>query len=185
MNSIIQAQGIHHITLNGADKKTSIDFWQNILGMKFIFEQPNLDDLNTNHLYLDGYFQSPLYFKKIAEHVKCHVETYQRKAYRTAHTITVTECWGAHYTKTDRAIKHSHYPALWSGVAYIQSPNKSSPTVFPECKYSHAPEEGTYIIFPGWLKHYVENGSGDRYVCAFNMRALNIKDARRKKNSAN
>ena len=129
--------------------------------------------------------ENNLYFKKIAEHVKCHVETYQRKAYRTAHTITVTECWGAHYTKTDRAIKHSHYPALWSGVAYIQSPNKSSPTVFPECKYSHAPEEGTYIIFPGWLKHYVENGSGDRYVCAFNMRALNIKDARRKKNSAN
>ena len=53
MNSIIQAQGLHHITLNGADKKTSIDFWQNILGMKFIFEQPNLDDLNTNHLYFD------------------------------------------------------------------------------------------------------------------------------------
>ena len=53
MDSIIQAQGIHHITLNGADKKTSIDFWQNILGMKFIFEQPNLDDLDTNHLYFD------------------------------------------------------------------------------------------------------------------------------------
>ena len=53
MNSIIQAQGIHHITLNGADKKTSIDFWQDILGMKFIFEQPNLDDLDTNHLYFD------------------------------------------------------------------------------------------------------------------------------------
>ena len=53
MNSIIQAQGLHHITLNGADKKTSIDFWQNILGMRFIFEQPNLDDLNTNHLYFD------------------------------------------------------------------------------------------------------------------------------------
>ena len=53
MNSMIQAQGLHHITLNGADKKTSIDFWQDILGMKFIFEQPNLDDLNTNHLYFD------------------------------------------------------------------------------------------------------------------------------------
>ena len=53
MDSIIQAQGLHHITLNGADKKTSIDFWQNILGMRFIFEQPNLDDLNTNHLYFD------------------------------------------------------------------------------------------------------------------------------------
>ena len=53
MNSIIQAQGLHHITLNGTNKKTSIDFWQNILGMRFIFEQPNLDDLNTNHLYFD------------------------------------------------------------------------------------------------------------------------------------
>ena len=53
MNSIIQAQGIHHITLNGADRKTSINFWQNILGMKLIFEQPNLDDLSINHLYFD------------------------------------------------------------------------------------------------------------------------------------
>ena len=50
---VVQSQGLHHITLNGADKKTSIDFWQNILGMKFIFEQPNLDDLDTNHLYFD------------------------------------------------------------------------------------------------------------------------------------
>ena len=126
-----------------------------------------------------------LHFKKIAEHVKCHVETYQRKAFKSLHNITVTECWGAHYTRTDHTVKHSHYPALWSGVAYIQLLGKSSPTVFPECKYSHVPQEGTYIIFPGWLKHYVENGSDNRYVCAFNMRALNIKDARRKKNSTN
>ena len=53
MKSIIQVQGIHHITLNGADKKTSIHFWQDVLGMKFIFEQPNLDDLQINHLYFD------------------------------------------------------------------------------------------------------------------------------------
>jgi len=53
MKSIIQSQGIHHITLNGADKNTSINFWQEILGMRFIFEQPNLDDMNTNHLYFD------------------------------------------------------------------------------------------------------------------------------------
>ena len=53
MNSIIQTQGIHHITLNGSNRKTSIEFWQNILGMPLIFEQPNLDDLLTNHLYFD------------------------------------------------------------------------------------------------------------------------------------
>ena len=53
MTSIIQTQGVHHITLNGADKKTSVQFWQDILGMPLIFEQPNLDDLSTNHLYFD------------------------------------------------------------------------------------------------------------------------------------
>ncbi len=50
---MIQSQGVHHITLNGADRQTSIDFWQGILGMPFVFEQPNLDDPKTNHLYFD------------------------------------------------------------------------------------------------------------------------------------
>ena len=40
----IQTQGIHHITLTGADRQTSIDFWEGVLGMPFVFEQPNLDD---------------------------------------------------------------------------------------------------------------------------------------------
>ena len=53
MQAILQSQGIHHITLNGADRKTSIGFWQDVLGMKLIFEQPNLDDETENHLYFD------------------------------------------------------------------------------------------------------------------------------------
>lgn len=50
----VQVQGVHHITLNGADKKTSVDFWEGILGMPLIMEQPNLDDHNINHLYFDA-----------------------------------------------------------------------------------------------------------------------------------
>ncbi|MEM7744091.1 MAG: VOC family protein, partial [Pseudomonadota bacterium] len=49
----IQTQGVHHITLNGADRQTSIDFWEGVLGMPFVFEQPNLDDQSINHLYFD------------------------------------------------------------------------------------------------------------------------------------
>ncbi|WP_270731710.1 VOC family protein [Shimia sp. Alg240-R146] len=49
----IQAQGVHHITLTGADRQTSIDFWEGLLGMPFIFDQPNLDDPNEGHLYFD------------------------------------------------------------------------------------------------------------------------------------
>ncbi len=49
----IQTQGVHHITLVGADRQTSIDFWEGVLGMPFIFEQPNLDVPEQNHLYFD------------------------------------------------------------------------------------------------------------------------------------
>ena len=33
--------------------KPPIDFWEGILGMPFIFEQPNLDNPDENHLYFD------------------------------------------------------------------------------------------------------------------------------------
>lgn len=49
----IQSQGVHHITLTGADRKTSIDFWEGVLGMPFVFEQPNLDKASESHLYFD------------------------------------------------------------------------------------------------------------------------------------
>ena len=49
----IQSQGLHHVTLNGADRQTSIDFWEGLLGMPFIFEQPNLDSPHEAHLYFD------------------------------------------------------------------------------------------------------------------------------------
>ncbi|MGZ4348846.1 MAG: VOC family protein [Gaiellaceae bacterium] len=49
----IQTQGVHHITLVGADRQTSIDFWEGVLGMPFVFEQPNLDRATESHLYFD------------------------------------------------------------------------------------------------------------------------------------
>ncbi|WP_069300937.1 VOC family protein [Neptunicoccus sediminis] len=49
----VQVQGIHHITLNGTDRQTSVDFWEGVLGMPLIFEQPNLDAPEINHLYFD------------------------------------------------------------------------------------------------------------------------------------
>jgi catechol 2,3-dioxygenase-like lactoylglutathione lyase family enzyme len=49
----LQTQGVHHITLVGADRKTSIDFWEGVLGMPFVFDQPNLDVPEESHLYFD------------------------------------------------------------------------------------------------------------------------------------
>ncbi|MEM1274542.1 MAG: VOC family protein [Pseudomonadota bacterium] len=49
----IQVQGFHHITIVGADRQTSIDFWEGVLGMPLVFEQPNSTDAAQSHLFFD------------------------------------------------------------------------------------------------------------------------------------
>ena len=49
----IQTHGLHHITLVGATRQSAIEFWEGVLGMPFVFEQPNLDNADESHLYFD------------------------------------------------------------------------------------------------------------------------------------
>ena len=49
----LQSQGVHHVTIVGAKRRVSIDFWEGVLGMPFVFEQPNLDNEAESHLYFD------------------------------------------------------------------------------------------------------------------------------------
>lgn len=51
--STIQAQGVHHITFVGSNREATIDFYEGVLGMPLIFEQPNLDVPDETHLYFD------------------------------------------------------------------------------------------------------------------------------------
>lgn len=51
--SKIQVQGVHHITFVGSNREATIDFYQNVLGMPLVFEQPNLDVPEETHLYFD------------------------------------------------------------------------------------------------------------------------------------
>ena len=49
----IQVQGVHHITLVGSNRDAVIDFYEGVLGMPFVFSQPNLDVPDEEHLYFD------------------------------------------------------------------------------------------------------------------------------------
>jgi len=51
--TILQTQGVHHITLVGSNREATIDFYQGVLGMPLIFTQPNLDVPEEEHLYFD------------------------------------------------------------------------------------------------------------------------------------
>jgi glyoxalase family protein len=52
--SKIQAQGVHHITFVGSNREETIDFYQGVLGMPLVMEQPNLDVPDETHLYFDA-----------------------------------------------------------------------------------------------------------------------------------
>lgn len=52
--SILQTQGVHHITLVGSNREATIDFYQGVLGMPLVFSQPNLDVPEEEHLYFDA-----------------------------------------------------------------------------------------------------------------------------------
>lgn len=50
----IQTQGVHHITFVGSNRDDTIAFYQGVLGMPLVFEQPNLDVPDELHLYFDA-----------------------------------------------------------------------------------------------------------------------------------
>src|SRR5947209_7028502 len=52
--SKIQVQGVHHITFVGSNREATIDFYEGVLGMPLVLEQPNLDVPEETHLYFDA-----------------------------------------------------------------------------------------------------------------------------------
>jgi glyoxalase family protein len=49
----IQVQGVHHLTFVGSNREAVIAFYQGILGMRMVLDQPNLDVPGEEHLYFD------------------------------------------------------------------------------------------------------------------------------------
>jgi len=52
--SIMQTQGVHHITFVGSNRQAIIDFYQGLLGMPLVLDQPNLDVPGEEHIYFDS-----------------------------------------------------------------------------------------------------------------------------------
>ena len=54
MPATIRTSGVHHITLIGSNHQDTIDFYEGVLGMPLVFEQPNLDIPEEHHLFFDA-----------------------------------------------------------------------------------------------------------------------------------
>jgi glyoxalase family protein len=50
----LPTQGIHHLTFVGSNREATIAFYQGVLGMPLVLDQPNLDVPDEEHLYFDA-----------------------------------------------------------------------------------------------------------------------------------
>ena len=53
-DSTIRVSGTDHVTLIGSNKADTIAFYRDVLGMRLVTEQPNLDDPSQTHLFFDS-----------------------------------------------------------------------------------------------------------------------------------
>lgn len=84
--------------------------------------------------------------------------------------LKVLESWIAIYKLGDNAGKHDHYPSVFNAVYYVQTTPNSSPLILQN-GLEIVPIEGTLVVFPGYVEHYVppSNEINDRIIMAFNL----------------
>jgi glyoxalase family protein len=105
----LQSQGVHHITIVGADRRTSIDFWEGVLGMPFVFEQPNLDNEAESHLYFDpgdGRLIT-IFTKEDREADPTRTPTDTGCVHHVAFSVSQATFWQAAERLEERGVRHS------------------------------------------------------------------------------
>ena len=106
----LQSQGVHHITIVGADRQTSIDFWEGVLGMPFVFEQPNLDNESESHLYFDpgdGRLITVFTNEERAAGSDAHVDRHRAAVHHIAFALSQATFHQAVERLDERGIRHS------------------------------------------------------------------------------
>ena len=82
--------------------------------------------------------------------------------------LLTADAWCAVYEQADSAILHSHYPADFSCVAYLDIEPGAAPIIFSNA-LEVRPVPGSLLVFPGLLPHHVPATPGRRVVAAMNF----------------
>jgi hypothetical protein len=82
--------------------------------------------------------------------------------------LLTADAWCAVYEQADSAVLHSHYPADFSCVAYLDMEPGAAPIIFANA-LEVRPVPGSLLVFPGLLPHHVPATPGRRVVAAMNF----------------
>lgn len=53
-DSVIRTTGMDHVTLIGSNEEDTVEFYRDVLGMRLVLRQPNLDAPDQTHLFFDA-----------------------------------------------------------------------------------------------------------------------------------
>lgn len=90
----------------------------------------------------------------------------------------MVEMWANWGWKGSHSRPHNHGASDWSGIYFIECPDGSTSVQFinprpgaRELSHYEAPDEGTMLIFPSWLVHWVapHRTEAPRFTAAFNF----------------
>ena len=82
--------------------------------------------------------------------------------------LLTADAWCAVYEQADSAVLHSHYPADFACVAYLEMEAGAAPIIFANA-LEVRPVPGSLLVFPGLLPHHVPATPGRRVVAAMNF----------------
>ncbi len=68
-----------------------------------------------------------------------------------SHSFKIDGCWGIHYNKGQKVVKHNHFPYTMSFAYCVNAPDKSSPLIIEGERITPVP--GRVIFFLGHQYH--------------------------------
>ena len=88
----------------------------------------------------------------------------------------INDFWGNIYRKGDYTKKHKHLPNIFSCVYFLKSKWYHSPFVFSDSGKKIRPTEGTFVIFPSHIDHFVpiHQYHETRITLSGNMRIMSL-----------
>ena len=103
-------------------------------------------------------------FLKLKAHIGNEINRHYTPAFKGELT-TPLKCknfWLNVYEKGDYAVSHAHIPYDFSFAYFVECDETHSPLIFSDSGYEVPAVKGTYVAFPSYLKHHVDENSSDK-----------------------
>jgi hypothetical protein len=103
-------------------------------------------------------------FRNVKAYIREEIERHYRPGATSDGNRSWLKCvafWANMYEKGDAAQVHNHKPSAFSFAYFLKCEDDHAKFVFTDSGYEITPKEGTFVAFPAYLNHHVEEHKVD------------------------